>query len=55
MLGVSFYLQRPEPWVITLWGAVTHSPFLTMTERFDPPLTFDLRGLAEGPLAMETT
>lgn len=55
LLGVSFYLQRPEPWVITLWGAVTHSPFLTMTERFDPPPTFDLRGLAEGPLARETT
>ena len=55
LLGVSFYLQRPEPWVITLWGAVTHSPFLTMTERFDPPPTFDLRRLAEGPLAMETT
>jgi hypothetical protein len=55
LLGVSFYLQRPEPWVIVLWGAATHSPFLSMTERFDPPLTFDLRGLAEGPLSMETT
>lgn len=55
LLGVSFYLQRPEPWVVALWGAVTHSPFLTMTERFDPPLTFDLRGLAEGPLPLETT
>jgi hypothetical protein len=55
LLGVSFYLQRPQPWVITLWGAATHSPFLSMTERFDPPLTFDLRGLAEGPLSMDTT
>jgi len=55
LLGVSFYLQRPEPWVVTLWGAVTHSPFLTMTERFSPPLTFDLRVLAEGPISMETT
>jgi hypothetical protein len=55
LLGVSFYLQRPEPWVITLWGAFTHSPFVSMTERFDPPLTFDLRELAEGPLSMETT
>lgn len=55
LLGVSFYLQRPEPWVVTLWGAATHSPFMSMTERFDPPLTFDLRGLAEGPLSMDTT
>jgi hypothetical protein len=55
LLGVSFYLQRPQPWVIVLWGAVTDSPFRSMTERFDPPLTFDLRGLAEGPLSMETT
>lgn len=55
LLGVSFYLQRSQPWVITLWGAATHSPFLSMTERFDPPLTFDLRGLAEGPLSMDTT
>ena len=36
-------------------GGGTHSPFLTMTERFDPPPTFDLRVLAEGPLSMETT
>lgn len=55
-LGVSFYLQRPEPWVIVLWGAETHSPNgLYMTERFDPPLTFDLKLLPGEELSEETT
>lgn len=55
-LGVSFYLQRPEPWLIVLWGAETHAPNgLYMTERFDPPLTFDLRSLPGEELSGETT
>jgi hypothetical protein len=54
LLGVSFYLQRPEPWVIVLWGAATHSPFLSMTERFDPPLTFDLRLVGPGVISADT-
>ncbi len=55
-LGVSFYLQRPEPWVIVLWGAETHaSNGLYMTERFDPPLSFDLRMLPGEDVSGETT
>ena len=55
-LGVSFYLQRPEPWVIVLWGAETHAPNgLYMTERFDPPLTLDLRDLPGAEISEETT
>ena len=55
-LGVSFYLQRPEPWVVVLWGAETHSSNgLSMTEGFDPPLTFDLKLLPGEELSEETT
>jgi len=55
-LGVSFYLQRPEPWVVVLWGAVTQAPGgFYMTERFDPPLTLDLRLLPDEEVSGETT
>ena len=55
-LGVSFYLQRPEPWVIVLWGAETHGAAgFYMTERFDPPLTLDLRLLPDEEVSGETT
>jgi hypothetical protein len=55
-LGVSFYLQRPEPWVVVLWGAVTYAPGgFYMTERFDPPLTLDLRMLPDEEITGETT
>jgi hypothetical protein len=55
-VGVSFYLQRPEPWVIVLWGAETHGAAgFYMTERFDPPLTLDLRLLPDEEVSGETT
>lgn len=55
-LGVSFYLQRPEPWVLRLWGAETYGAGgFVITERFDPPVTLDLR-LAPGEgLRQDTT
>ena len=53
---MSFYLQRPEPWVVVLRGAETHAPNgLYMTERFDPPLALDLRRLPDEPVSGETT
>jgi hypothetical protein len=55
-LGVSFYLQRPEPWVVVLWGAHTYGPAgFDMKERFDPPPTLDLRRLFEEAVSGETT
>jgi hypothetical protein len=54
-LGVAFYLQRPAPWVVVLWGAHTYNGDFTMTERCDPPITLDLLGLPEEAASGETT
>jgi hypothetical protein len=54
-LGVAFYLQRPAPWVVVLWGAHTYNGDFTMTERCDPPITLDLLGLPEEVASGETT
>jgi len=54
--GVSFYGQRPEPWVVVVWGAHTHSGGgFEVTERFDPPLVFDLRMMPGEEVSGATT
>ena len=55
-LGVSFYFQRPEPWVIRVGGVVTYGPTgFVMTERFEPVVTLDLLRLPEEEILEEAT